>query len=107
MLLGKITVKIENVGGHKNFYCRPVCAGDNLIHPQRIGICHVVFLEKSSLTNGLVRDSEFTCFGIFDRIHSTADWLHGFTKLKVSPITEEIYNQLKLIYPQENHIFYV
>lgn len=107
MILGKITVKVENVGGHKNFFCRPLVAGNDLQHPSIIGICHVVYLEKSSLTQGLTRDSEFSCYAILDRLHSREEWLNGFTKLKVTPITEEIYNQLKLIYPQENHIFYV
>lgn len=107
MILGKITVKIENKGGNRYFFARPICAGNDIEHPGIRGICHVVYIEKSYLTQILVRDMEFTCYAILDRNHTREEWEGGYTKLKITPITEEVYLQLKEIYPQENHIFNV
>ncbi len=107
MILGKITGVIQHIGGHRYFFARPMIAGNDLIHPNTIGVCHVVYLEKNALSNMLVSGNEFTFHGIIDRAHTRDEWLGGFCRIKFSPITEEIYNGLKAIYPQENHIFNV
>lgn len=107
MILGKITVKVEHFGGHRYFYCRPVANAANEPHPAIIGVAHVVYLEKSLLTAHLGIDDIFECYAIFDKITYPHQWEIGYTKTKATPITEEIFNQLSEIYPQENHSFRV
>lgn len=105
MILGKITVEVENIYGTKNYFCRPVANGQGEVHPRIVGVCQVVSLKKCSLSSGLHRGQEFTTYAIFNRRHSIDDFRRGYTKVEASPITEEIYNQLIEIYPQSPHAF--
>ena len=73
MILGKITGVIQNIGGHRYFFARPMIAGNDLIHPNIIGVCHVIYLEKNALSNMLVSGSEFT----FDPNYRTHLYLIG------------------------------
>jgi hypothetical protein len=104
VILGKLTVRIENIN-QKYMYCRPVSDGLGRIFPSRIGIAHVVFIERSELTDGLNREDLFTCYGIFNTTITEEEFQRGFIRIKVSPITEEIFNALTLIYPQKQHPF--
>lgn len=102
MKLGKITVKIQTKGP-KWFYCRPIAFANGDRFPSVIGVCHVVYVEKTSLTENYDREEVFTIYGIFSRIENIYET--GYINTKVNPITEEIYNQLKEIYPQQPHAF--
>lgn len=105
MILGKIEVRVENIGGKRYFYCRPVSNGNGRPFPTIIGTAHVVHLEKCDLTNHLIRNDVITVYGIFSNIPTENDFLRGYINLKVSPITEDMYEQLKLIYSQAEHPF--
>lgn len=106
MILGRIKVKVENINP-KYMYCRPVVAGTDLIFPARFGICHVVYVERSILTENIETNGEYWFFGIFDKIPTQSQFNDGYIQSKVTPISEEIYEALKLIYPQNNHCFAV
>ena len=105
MILGKIKVLIAHQGGTKYFFCRPLANSNNENHPRITGICHVVYVEKCLLNEHLEIDNEFECFGIFDKINTIEEFRRGYTHLKVSPITEAVYNQLIESYPQKEHAF--
>jgi hypothetical protein len=102
MILGKITVRVENTGGHRYYFCRPIANGVDAPFDSIIGVCQVVYLEKSIITEALVNNSIITVFGIFNRKITQENWDRSFVDVKVSPITEDIYDELLLIYPQES-----
>lgn len=106
MILGRIKVKVENIN-RKYLYCRPLMAGNELTFPTTFGICHVVYVERSILTENIERTGEYWLYGIFNRVPNQSEFNSGFMRSKMQPISEDIYNSLKLIYPQTNHCFAV
>ena len=107
MHLGRITVTTENFFGSKNIYCRPFADGNGIRFPAVIGICHVVLVEKSILTDNLTRNQTFSCFAIFNRRVTREQFDRGYIDLEITPITEIAYNELILIYPDQDHAFMV
>jgi len=103
MILGKITIRVEYKEGRpKWFYCRPVSIGNNIQFPTRIGVCHVVYINKCTLTEHFQKNEVYTVYGIFDKIPTREQIESGFIDSKVLVITEEIYNMLLENYPQEH-----
>ena len=97
MILGKMTGTIQHIGGYKYFFARPLIAGNDLIHPNIIGVCHVVYLEKNALSNMLESGNEFTFYGIIDRVHTRDEWLRGYCKIKFSCCSQLIFQFFKEI----------
>ena len=106
MILGKITVKVEYIN-QKYFFCRPIANGLNVAHPQIVGIPHVVHMERNTLNTHLTKDEVFTTYAIFSRLHTDSQWLAGYTRVTINPITDSIYNSLLALYPQKIHTFRV
>ena len=106
MILGKITVTIEQINGRQRWiYCRPYKYANNSLFRQVIGVAHAIYLEKCFLTENIVRDRNYTFYGIFDKIPTNEQMDTGYIVSKVQPISEEVFNELIQIYPQENHRF--
>lgn len=105
MILGKIEVKVENLGGPKYLYCRPISNGQGREFPSRIGTAHVVWVEKNIETRSLQINDIIIVFGIFSYLPTEEEFERGFLRLQVNPVSEEIYNGLKDLYPQKEHPF--
>lgn len=106
MILGRIKIQVESIGP-KYLFCRPLIAGNHRDFPGRPGVCHVVYVERSLLTQDVRTRYEYWFFGIFDKAPNNDQFQNGYMNSKVTPISEEIYEALKLIYPQNNHCFAV
>lgn len=104
MILGKVKVKVEGIG-HKYLFCRPLITGNDREFPARYGVCHVIYVERSTLTENIQTQGEYWFFGIFDKAPRNHEFEDGYMNSKVSPITEEIYNELITIYPQRETCF--
>lgn len=106
MILGKITVKVENFKHRPKFiFCRPVANGSDNDFVPVIGKNQSVYMEKSCLTEHLSVNDTFTCFAIFDKTVSVEEWDASVVKCKIQPITEDVFNELSRLYPQEPHAF--
>lgn len=104
MLLGKITLKIE-FKNNKWIRCRPVANGKNEPFNPVIGKTHVVYIENCTISRDFIKGNIYTIFGIFSNKVSINDFNESYCKVRVSPISEIVFNQLKTIYKQENHAF--
>jgi len=93
MHLGKITFSVENIGGVRWLYCRPV-ANNIQDFDAIIGICHVVYVEKVPLVSHLNRGDTFTTYAIFHTINTPDEFDRSYCKVSVTPITEKAFIEL-------------
>jgi len=108
MIIGKITVRVEYTTGSKNLYCRPI-SSNRAIFNSIIGIGHRILVKKCSLTQNLTVGDYFTTYAIFKKITTQEQFNRSFCVNEIYPITEDVFNQLNAIYPQNrvNHAFQI
>jgi hypothetical protein len=94
MLIGKITFKVENAGGNRYFYCRPVASADK-IFPTRIGFSHVVYVEKNNLSKDYILNETYTTHALFLKKVIQEEFDNHVCVTKIIPISEEAFNVLK------------
>ena len=106
MILGKMTVEVEQINGRpKWIFCRPKNYADGTVFDNIIGVAHVIYLEKCSLTEDLQVGNRYTFYGIFDKLPSNEQMDEGYILSHFSPVSVEIFNDLLQLYPQEDHRF--
>jgi len=106
MFLGKIFFEIENKN-NRWYFCRAI--GNNLGHnfKKTIGICNVVRVENCDLLEEYGIGDIVETYAIFHKKIDLETFNRSYCDIKISPITEKIYNELIDIYPQQTHAFKV
>jgi len=104
MILGKIKVVIQK-DNNSYLEASPLTVGNNIEFPPYRGDYRHIFIRKSDMTSNLSVGDEVTFYGVFDKIPNTTRFNNGFINSKFSPVTEEIFIQLALIYPQTDNQF--
>lgn len=94
MKIGKIKFKIENNGGKRYFFARPV-SSQNMDFPARIGYAQVVYVEKNQISEDFLIGETYEVYALFHIGVSNEQFRNSICKTKITPISRESFNALK------------
>jgi len=94
MRLGKIVFRLENYGGVRYFYARPVASSTRRF-PARVGFSQVVYVEKNKLTEDFELGEVYETYALFKNEVSLDSFNSSVCVVTCTPITKEAFIELK------------
>jgi len=103
MKIGKITFKVENIGGSRYLFCRPI-ASPRIRFKAVPGNQQVVYVEKNIVSEQFEVNKIYETYALFQKSEKEEVFKNGICNVKCTPIFKETYDILKNIVETENDL---